>query len=106
MTWSASGSNSYLPVVLNGNIHVFPPLVGQHEAVGLTDPAEEKVLEGKSWTYIFRQSWKSSFLLLSRSYKFSGGDLAEKCAFYNTFEVATKLRKLPSKKNYIGFSYI
>ena len=42
LTCPASGGNSYLPVVLNGKVHILPPLVGQHEAGGWIDPAEKK----------------------------------------------------------------
>ena len=42
------GVTLYLPLVVKGKIQVFPPLVGQPEAAGLTDPAEEMVMDRNS----------------------------------------------------------
>ena len=48
-------------------------------------------------------SWEKHFS--SQFYKSNGHDLAEKIGFY-TFEVATKLRNLPGKQNYLFFLHL
>ena len=73
--------------------------MGQHEAGGSTDPAEEKLLEGKSWTLIIRQSWKKLFSSSPNPTNLVVEIWQKKCACYNTFEVATKLLKLPIEQN-------